>query len=399
MNALSNPEPAVIAESYPDPQTGHAIGWDHARHGVAPPAALLREGCPVRAGFVAARSRFAGRSLRPSPHVRQWLRLRVQAWLHGQVFEDMQLTANHLRQICPRHCPVTRELLGAHGVPTRMRGDAAFAAGNMVMLSARAAQARAGVAGWQGAWALAMQPGAAGNACSAGLNPAEWARLALLMSFTCPLSEQQAATLPLLVLPPNRLRLFNATQGVQALLTRLLAQPGWTPALRRWAAVLGHTPARHELHRVAAALLPRLLRGNAAAEAQAQAQAHRQTLEDAWACELLQRRWQAFAQALRPGQAHALLDDARRAGWAGRGLNLVSGERATEGWALPTQGCVAPGEPAPLPVPAATATATAPAPAPAPAPSRSLPAPRRPPQQAALVMTQQPAPWLAHRPT
>ncbi len=376
MNALSNPQPAHGAESYPDPQTGHAIGWDHARHGVAPPAALLREGCPVRAGFVAARSRFAGRSLRPSPHVRQWLRLRVQAWLHGQVFEDMQLTANHLRQICPTHCPVTRELLGAHGVPTRMREDAAFAAGNMVMLSPRAARARSSVADWQAAWALAMQPGAVGNVHSAGLNAAEWARLAVLMSFTCPLSEQQAAALPLLVLPPNRLCLFNASQGVQALLTRLLAQPGWTPALRRWAAVLGDTPARHELHRVAAALLPRLLRGNEAADAQA----HRQTLEDAWRCELLQRRWQALAQALRPGQAHALLDDARRAGWAGRGLNLVSGERATEGWALPTQGRVAPGEPAPV------------------APPRPLPAPRRPPQQAPLAMTRQPAPWLAHRP-
>ncbi len=337
MNALSNlqpAQPAPAAGSYPDPQTGHAIGWDHARHGVAPPAALLREGCPVRAGFVAARARFAGRSLRPSPHVRQWLRLRVQAWLHGQVFEDMQLTANHLRQICPTHCPVTRELLGAQGVPTRMRGDAAFAAGNMVMLSARAAQARGGVADWQAAWALATQPGAAGSANAVRLHAAEWARLALLMSFTCTLSEQHAAALPLLVLPPNRLCLFNPTQGVQALLTRLLAQLGWTPALRRWAAVLGDTPARHELHRVAAALLPRMLRGNAAADAQA----HRQTLEDAWGCALLQRRWQSFAEALRAGQAHALLDDARRAGWAGRGLNLVSGERATEGWALPTQG-------------------------------------------------------------
>ncbi len=377
MNALSNLQPAPVA-SYPDPQTGHAIGWDHARHGVAPPAALLREGCPVRAGFVAARSRFAGRSLRPSPHVRQWLRLRVQAWLHGQVFEDMRLTANHLRQICPTHCPVTREPLGAQGVPTRMRADAAFAAGNVVMLSARAAQARAGAADWQAAWALAKQSSAQDSANTTGLSTAEWARLALLMSFTCALSEQHAAALPLLVLPPNRLCLFNATQGVQALLTRLLAQPGWTPALRRWAGVLGHTPARHELHRVAAALLPRLLRGNDAADAQA----HRQTLEDAWGCELLQRRWQAFADALRAGQAHALLDDARRAGWAGRGLNLVSGERATEGWALPTHGRVALDEHALL--------LTPPAPAPARPPSTS----RTPARPAPLPMKWQPAPWL-----
>ena len=131
----------------------------------------------------------------------------------------------------------------------------------------------------------------------------------------------------------------------------------------------------------------RLLRGNTAVAAQAHAQAHRQNLEDAWGGELLQRRWQAFAQALRAGQAHALLDDARRAGWAGRALNLVSGERATEGWALPTHGRVAPVEPAPLPTPAARA----------PAPAQPLPAPHPPPRQVPLAMPLQPALWLAHR--
>ena len=52
-----------------------------------------------------------------------------------------------------------------------------------------------------------------------------WSRLAVLMSFVTPLPHEQAARLPLLVLPPNRLRLLNPVQALQAVVTLSFTQP------------------------------------------------------------------------------------------------------------------------------------------------------------------------------
>ena len=72
---------------------------------------------------------------------------------------------------------------------------------------------------------------------------------------------EQAARLPLLVLPPNRLRLLNPVQGLQALVTRELGRPDGTRRLRELAALLPGEALRLDFHRFLSAMLPRRMRG------------------------------------------------------------------------------------------------------------------------------------------
>ncbi|MFX5464791.1 hypothetical protein ABTD44_20675, partial [Acinetobacter baumannii] len=83
-------------------------------------------------------------------------------------------------------------------------------------------------------------------------------RLAVLASFVTPLSHEQAAAMPLLVLPPNRLRLFNPIQALQALVTRQLATPGWSARLSRLEALLPTDALRSDFNRFLLALAPRV---------------------------------------------------------------------------------------------------------------------------------------------
>ena len=75
-----------------------------------------------------------------------WLLLRTHAWSRGRSFEDVQLTPNYLQQIDTAFCPITRAPLNDRRTDAnqrsidRVRNDAGYAAGNVVMLS-RAANA------------------------------------------------------------------------------------------------------------------------------------------------------------------------------------------------------------------------------------------------------------------
>jgi len=160
-------------------------------------------------------------------------------------------------------------------------------------------------------------------------------RLAVLASFVTPLSHDEAAQIPLRVLPPNRLRLFNPVQALQALVTRQLATPGWSARLSRLEALLPTDTLRADFNRFLLALAPRVL---AAAELQ-EAQEIRWALEDAWALPLVQKRWTRFARQLTAEQAEALVERA-----AARKLCPVHVQRhddATDGWALATNGYMA----------------------------------------------------------
>ena len=206
------------------------LGWDHAHHGLVPPAEHLLPANPVRQGWEAGRASFGSRTLKPTRHVRKWLQLRLQAWKRGRVFEGVQVTPHYLAQIDTARCPVTRlALTHATGADTdasvdRVYNDAAYAAGNLAVISLRANQAK-GDMRWDEARTMAVLAEArttgAGAGTADGLASAEWARMAVLMSFVTPLPHELAATLPLLVLPPNRLRLLNPIQGLQALITLL----------------------------------------------------------------------------------------------------------------------------------------------------------------------------------
>lgn len=314
-------------------RTGLALGRDYALHGIMPPIAHLYPQSPLQRGWLAAR----GRPVRTpaSPQVELWLALRTHAWARGRSFEDIQLTPHHLAQLDTSHCPITRELLGDDNRSIdRVRDDAGYAAGNLAVMSRRANQAK-GSCRHPALADMAASCAAGPITRIGGLTEADWERLAVLTSFVTALGHEEAAQIPLRVLPPNRLRLFNPIQALQAFVTRQLATPGWSARLARLEALLPTDTLRSDFNRFLLALAPRVLAAN---ELQ-QPHEIRWALEDAWALPLVQKRWTRFALQLTPEQAEGLVERA-----AAKKLSAVHVQRhddATDGWALATGGYAA----------------------------------------------------------
>ena len=337
------PEPEAGPNTHDDHSaidaTGFDVGWDHAHHGLVPPPELLLAGTPLGQGWRAGKAVFGRRTLASNRATRQWLALRIQAWRQGVAFEVQQVTAHYVAQLHTERCPVLRTPLGgAAGQPDaavieRLNPQAAYAAGNLVMMSRGAAQARAGVDVLE-ALRRARRAHNTGEAVHA-LDAAAWFRLATLQAYATPLPFHEAARLPLAVLPPNRVRLLNAVQGLQALLTRLFSSPGWSARSRALAALLPEHTLRHDFNLFIGALAPRVL------EADNNPQALRHALEDAWLQERVQRRWQHFVLSLGESATATLLQRAVADGLAGGRTLQHEDEQATEGWAL-TEGGRAP---------------------------------------------------------
>lgn len=319
-----------------DLQTGFDIGWDHARHGLQPPDRPWRENDPVHQGWCAGSACFGTRTLTASHRVRLWLALRLHAWRRGLVFELAQVTPHYLGQIEVLHCPVTRRPLGrAEASVDRVCDAAGYAAGNLAMLGADANRAKSRL-GWEEALRRSHQAASAEGGCIDGLDAAAWMRVAVLISFVTPLTHEQAARLPLRVLPPNRLRLLNPVQGLQALVTRELARPDGTRRLRALSDLLPGEGLRADFGRFLSALLPRCLEAGRDADMVAL----RHALEDAWADARVNRCWQRLALQLDEPLVERLLE--RCAAGALSGVQMLLHERGTaiEGWALDTRGRV-----------------------------------------------------------
>ncbi len=334
-----------------DTSLGFELGWDFAHHALRPPVEPLATSSSLRRGWESGRATFGTRTLSPTRPVRQWLQLRLDAWQNGRAFEGVQVSPNYLRQIDVAWCPITREAIDRqHGDPddgtiVRVRDDAGYAAGNLVVMSLRASVAK-GRRGFEDALALmrlaetlpapgAGRPEGAGQAALLGLDAAQWARLAVLCSFVTELPHAQATALPLLVLPPNRVRLFNPIQALQALVTRQFGQDGWSTRLARIEALLPGASVRRDFQRFVHALLPRILERGRRCDAQARVWA----LEDAWRHPLVLRCWMRLAGQLSPGQAEQAV---LRAGTILQGARCVQAftmSEATEGWALDRGGC------------------------------------------------------------
>ncbi len=314
-------------------RSGFQIGWDHAHHGLVPPPGL--PDTPLCQGWMAGRAVFGGRTLGASRAVRQWLALRLQAWRHGDSFEDLLVTANYVGQLHTERCPVMRQPLGgAAGSPlasalTRLNPGAGYAAGNLANVSHQAAE----VLGSVGVDVLAAVRHArraeTTGAPVEGLDAAAWWRLACLASFATPLPFFEAARLPLALLPPNRVRVLNAVQGLQVLVTIQFAKPGWSARARAIGAMLPAHTLRHDFNLFVSALAPRVL------EAGSDPHTVRRALEDAWLNERVQRRWQHFVLCLGEAGTAALLERAAAAGLAGGRLINHPPAQATDGWALP----------------------------------------------------------------
>jgi hypothetical protein len=209
----------------------------------------------------------------------------------------------------------------------RLNEEAHFAAGNLVQMSQAAGQARQGVSATQAVrWARQCE---LTGQTQEGLNAAQWWRVAALAGFATPLPFAEAARLPLAVLPPNRVRLLNAVQGLQALVTELFASDGWSARCRDLAQLLPEHTLRHDFNLFVGAMAPRVLEAGAAGTYR------RRALEDAWLQERVQRRWQHLVLSLGETAADALLERAARLPLTGRRVLNHPAAQAVEGWGVP----------------------------------------------------------------
>lgn len=325
-----------------DFDTGFELGWDYARYRVTPPPAQLLDGDPVRQGWQAGQAAFGTRTREATRWARKWLQLRLNAWLRNRAFDRDLVTPRYLERLEVCHCPITREgLTAGTGGPAdasvdRVCNDAGYAAGNLAVMSTRANHAKS-CYGWRDAMGFVKQIEAGRLGTIDGLGAAEWSRIAVLCSFTSQLPHEEALALPLLVLPPLHLRLFNPSQGFQALVTMQLTRPGYCRRLSGIERLVPCKPVRRDFRLFVNALLPRLLEAGRPTDPQA----IRWALEDAWRNELVNHCWRRFARQLTAAQFDLLLRRAE-AQLGERQFAIVDGASATEGWALESRGYVEP---------------------------------------------------------
>ncbi|MCG3189194.1 MAG: hypothetical protein LKCHEGNO_01480 [Burkholderiaceae bacterium] len=353
---FNRPAPRAVHDWADAGGTGFEIGWDHAHHRLTPPVDHLQHGSPVRHGWEAARIVFGPRTRQATPRVRKWLQLRLNAWQRGRTFDTLQVTPALLRRIDAPVCPIVRESL-VHGTGgpldasvDRVNNAAGYAAGNLAVMSVRANAAKASYA-WDDAMRFVRQIEAGALGAIDGLDAGEWARLAVLMSYATPLPHAVAAAMPMRVLPPPRLRLLNAVQCLQALLTLQFTREGYTQRIAALAALMPCAHTQDALRGFMHTLLARRI----AAGFGGDAVALRRTLEDVWADPLVLRRWQRLALSLTEAQCEQVVRAAMRRGLAGREARWLPRELAIEGWALDTRGYVRPAR-AIEPQPAGSAT-------------------------------------------
>lgn len=327
------------------------LGWDFAHYGVQPPSEALLNWPQLAQGVEAGRQTFGARTLHATRHARKWLQVRLNALNRGRVFDTEQVTPRFLQLIDTEVCPVTRmPLTYGTGACTdwsvdRVFNDAAYAAGNLAVMSRRANEAKADAAFHD---AVRYARDCEGGVSEIdGLDAAQWGRVAVLMSFVTRLAHQEAAVLPMLVLPPNRLRVFNPIQALQAVLCRLVL----AHAESEDAAALDDHIDRLRQHVPGKALRKDVLAFTDAYVAQVRAlrRAHpalglRGAVEDAWQTRLVLNRWKRIARALTAAQAEAIVVA------AGQGTRCLPDTQATEGWALATRGLLSP-RPVPRPLP------------------------------------------------
>ena len=335
-------QPANPAGSHAMDSTGFEIGWDHAHHRLTPPLRHLHDHNPVRQGWAAGRAAFGTRSLASTGAVRQWLALRLEAWQHGQAFEGVQVNASFLARIAADECPVSRQPLTLCAARTgdaveasqarvcRLNPQAAYAAGNLAVLSQRVAdchtraQTRAHTAGNTSPDSRPASPD------EASLSADERIRLSVLASFATPMPHAQAALLPLRLLPPNRVRVINPVQALQVMLTLQFTQAGYARRLLGLSALMPHSEARQSFQIFMHTLLARRLSAGQAPGAPTL----RRAMEDSWADVLVNRRWQRLATRLSAADCELLLQRASRRALVVGGSRWLSSDSATEGWAL-----------------------------------------------------------------
>jgi hypothetical protein len=309
--AAASSETSAPTEAEDFSRVGFEIGWDHAHHRLAPPVEHLSPGHPVRQGWEAGLQSFGNRTLRTSPWVRKWLNLRLNAFGRGLSFDALHVTPHLLERLHAgvSHCPITRAPLtqatgGADDATVdRVDNGIGYRPGNLAVLSRGANQAKSNL-GFREAIERVERIEAERLGGIDGLSIAHWSRLAVLCSFTTALSHDEAARLPLLLLPPTRLRVVNPSQGLQVLLTTLLTQAGYARRLAEVAGRVQSPSARQALQ----VFMHTLLARRVALGPNPSALSLRHGLEDAWRHPLVNQRWQAFALQMTAASVQRLLE-------------------------------------------------------------------------------------------
>lgn len=202
-------------------------------------------------------------------------------------------------------CPITRRWFGAGGDDAPVLETLADAQ-PAVLVSRAASRAREGCS-YVAAAAQVRHLETGHGQTLGGLGLAPWRRWMLLLSFATPLTDLDAARLPLVLLPPAGVRPQHALQRLQAAISAQLGMPGWSRRLRAVADEIVHDSLRADFQLFVGALAPRLLELPAAGPASAR----RHALEDLWLDVTVRRRWQHIAVQLGATGAETLL---RRAG-------------------------------------------------------------------------------------
>ena len=321
------------------PDTGFELGWDYAHYGAVPPAAHLDPLSPIRHGWEAGRQTFGQRTLSSNRFVRQWLQLRLDAWLRGRVIEGTQVNPAFLRQIDVAICPITREALThstgelSDASVDRVFNDAAYAGGNLAVMSTRANRAK-GVYGADDAMRFAQQIELGNLGLIDGLTAEQWSRIAVLTSFVTTMPHARAATLPLLVMPPNRVRVLNPVQSLQVMVSLQFTRSGHARRCAALASLMPSVDAREAFYPFMLTLLARRV---AAGKVDSEAD-ERQVVEDMWLDPLVQRRWRRLALRLTEADCRRIGRVAAERGLTGSSCRWLGKEAATEGWALESAG-------------------------------------------------------------
>jgi len=281
-----------------DADPGDAIGFEYARYGMVPPAPCLWPGHPVREGWERGRRLMARRTRPATLAVTRWLALRLAAWQRGQSFDDHQITPQVLRSLeVATHCPVTGRALrnDARVVPIDVQRG--WVAGNLVLLSPEIAERWMAI-DWDVAGNGLARAEADPDAQADAIPLRHWRRIVALKSLATPLSYDEAARIPLHVLPPNRIRLVNPIQELQAVLTLQLAVPGWGQRARGLAESMP-LALRNEFNLFFNSLLAQALRLK---------MDMRDALAAAWGDEVVMRRWGRFTALADAALAETLVE-------------------------------------------------------------------------------------------
>jgi hypothetical protein len=142
----------------------------------------------------------------------------------------------------------------------------------------------------------------------------------------------------MLILPPNRLRLFNPAQALQAFISQQLQSAGWSQRINAIEALLPGPATRRAFRSFFQTWLPRVLEAGRPTDPQHA----RWAIEDAWGHALVMQRWVRFASMLSGPQCESLLSRAVADRLLPESLRIepLADADATDGWCLATRGYV-----------------------------------------------------------